>query len=586
MLNARIFKRVDDLYERRDDLDLTDEQRRVLERATTGFVRAGAKLGAKQKARVAEINERLATLATQFSQNVLKDEQSWRLVLEAKRDLAACRKPLRDAAARAAADAGPCRASTSSRCRARSIEPFLQFSAPPRPARGGVQGLDPARRECGKDTDNRADRRRDRRAARRVRAPARLQDLRRLQPRRHHGQDARQRCAGCSSAVWGRRGRSAPPASATRCSRGPASEGGNFAIAPWDWRYYAEKERKARFDLDEAAIAPYLELDNMIAAAFDTATPAVRPQVQGAPRRAALSPGRARLGGDRQARRARRPVPRRLLRARPRSARAPGCRPSARSTSSAGEVTPDHRQRHELRQGRGRRAERCCRSTTRARCSTSSATACTGCCPTSPIRRSPARPCRATSSSCPRSSTSTGCAARGARARSPLHYKTGKPMPEQLLERFKTARNFNQGFATVEYTASALRRHGAARAGGRRARSTSTRFERETLDRIGMPREIVMRHRMPHFLHIMGGYAAGYYSYLWSEVMDADAFAAFEEAGNVVRPRRPRRSCTSSSIRPATGATRSRPTSRSAAARRRSTACCSKRGLAACVRRR
>jgi peptidyl-dipeptidase Dcp len=116
-----------------------------------------------------------------------------------------------------------------------------------------------------------------------------------------------------------------------------------------------------------------------------------------------------------------------------------------------------------------------------------------------------------------------------------LHYKTGKPMPKALRERLIAARNFNQGFATVEYAASAfvdMALYSAEDA----TIGDIERFERETLDKIGMPAEIVMRHRLPHFMHIMSGYAAGYYSYLWSEVMDADAFAAFEEAGDVFHP--------------------------------------------------
>jgi len=112
------------------------------------------------------------------------------------------------------------------------------------------------------------------------------------------------------------------------------------------------------------------------------------------------------------------------------------------------------------------------------------------------------------------------------------HHASGKPMPAALLKRIKKARNFNQGFATVEYLASAFvdmdlhaleTRDGGLDVGA---------FEKDTLERLGMPAEIVARHRIPHFLHIMGGYAAGYYSYLWSEVMDADAFAAFEETGD------------------------------------------------------
>jgi peptidyl-dipeptidase Dcp len=114
------------------------------------------------------------------------------------------------------------------------------------------------------------------------------------------------------------------------------------------------------------------------------------------------------------------------------------------------------------------------------------------------------------------------------------HYKTGKPMPKELRAGLIAARTFNQGFATVEYTSSAL--VDMALYATESTIGDVERFERETLDSIGMPAEIVMRHRLPHFMHIMSGYAAGYYSYLWSEVMDADAFEAFEEAGNVFHP--------------------------------------------------
>jgi peptidyl-dipeptidase Dcp len=113
-----------------------------------------------------------------------------------------------------------------------------------------------------------------------------------------------------------------------------------------------------------------------------------------------------------------------------------------------------------------------------------------------------------------------------------LHAKTGKPMPERILKQLEAARTFNQGFQTVEYTASTLldlELHSLKDTKGLDVDA----FESEILARIGMPAEIVPRHRIPHFQHIIGGYAAGYYSYLWSEVMDADAFAAFKEAGNI-----------------------------------------------------
>ena len=114
------------------------------------------------------------------------------------------------------------------------------------------------------------------------------------------------------------------------------------------------------------------------------------------------------------------------------------------------------------------------------------------------------------------------------------HYRTGEPMPEALLERLMAARNFNQGFATVEYLASAFVDLDLHR---RKDRATSTcrRSRRRRSQTIGMPREIVMRHRTPHFTHVFSGdgYSSGYYSYLWSEVLDADAFTAFEETGDV-----------------------------------------------------
>jgi peptidyl-dipeptidase Dcp len=116
------------------------------------------------------------------------------------------------------------------------------------------------------------------------------------------------------------------------------------------------------------------------------------------------------------------------------------------------------------------------------------------------------------------------------------HYKTGKPLPQSLLTKIDAARNFNQGFATVEYIASALvdlELHDLKDP----EQIDVDAFEARTLQRLGAPPEIGMRHRIPHFQHIIGGYASGYYSYMWSEVMDADAFSAFEEAGDIFDPK-------------------------------------------------
>ncbi|RVC73528.1 peptidase M3, partial [Mesorhizobium sp. M4A.F.Ca.ET.022.05.2.1] len=117
-----------------------------------------------------------------------------------------------------------------------------------------------------------------------------------------------------------------------------------------------------------------------------------------------------------------------------------------------------------------------------------------------------------------------------------LHVKTGKPMPKDLLNKMLAARTFGAGFATVEFTASAL--IDMAYHARPDALQEPLRFEAETLDKLDMPDSIAMRHRTPHFGHVFAGdgYSAGYYSYMWSEVLDADAFAAFEEAGDPFNP--------------------------------------------------
>jgi peptidyl-dipeptidase Dcp len=117
-----------------------------------------------------------------------------------------------------------------------------------------------------------------------------------------------------------------------------------------------------------------------------------------------------------------------------------------------------------------------------------------------------------------------------------VHAETGKPMPKALLDKLLAARTFNQGHATVEYTSSALLDLDLHRRA--EAPADVSAYEKDALAAIGMPDAITMRHRLPHFQHIFSGsgYAAGYYSYLWSEVLDADAFAAFKEAGDIFDP--------------------------------------------------
>jgi len=524
MLNSRIFKRVEDLYQRREQLDLTDEQRRVLELRYKWLVRAGAKLGTKAKARVAAINQRLASLATQFSQNVLKDEQSWRMVLE-ESDLDGLSDTLREAAARAAADAGLSGKYVITLSRS-SVEPFLQFSAR-RDLREQAFNAWIKRGEMGKDTDNRAI------TAEIVALRTEFANLLGYNTFAEYSLEETMAKAPGSvrdllTAVWEPAVQRAGEEREALQARARA-EGSNFAIAPWDWRYFAEKERKARYDVDEASTRPYLTLDNVIAAAFETAgklfglkfkelkeAPRYHPDV----RVWEVTDKRGQhVGvflGD--------------YFARP-SKRSGAWMNAFRSQSKvAGEVSPVIV--NVMNFARGEEDQPSLLSLDDARTlfhefghglhgllSDVTYPSISGTSVTRDFVELPSQ------------LYEHWLMVPEVLEKFAVHHETGKPMPAKLLSRIKKARNFNQGFSTVEYLASAfvdMELHALED----RAALDVDAFERGTLDRLGMPREIVMRHRIPHFLHIMGGYAAGYYSYLWSEVMDADAFAAFEETGD------------------------------------------------------
>ncbi len=313
------------------------------------------------------------------------------------------------------------------------------------------------------------------------------------------------------------------------------AEGGNFTLAPWDWRYYAEKLRKARFDIDAAEIAPYLALDKMIEAAFDTAgrlfglafrerhdVPVWHPDVRVWE---VTGPGAKFLGlffGDYFARSSKRSGAW-MTTLRTQEKLGGDIRPLVINVmnfakAGAGEPTllsfDDARTLfHEFGHGlHGLLSDVTYPMISCTRVATDFVEL-----PSQLYEHWLERP--------------------EVLRRFATHYRTGEPMPEELLKRLIAARTFNQGFATVEYLASALvdlEFHLLAAPDG----LDPAAFEADVLRKIGMPAEIVMRHRSPHFQHVFsgGGYASGYYSYMWSEVLDADAFEAFEDSGDVFDP--------------------------------------------------
>jgi peptidyl-dipeptidase Dcp len=530
LMNAVLFGRIALLHDNRASLTLTAEEQRLLERTYNRFRRAGAGLSEDAKQRMAEINERLAQLGTSFSHHLLGDEQGWFLEL-GEDDRAGLSESFIAAAKAAAEERGmPGKAIvTLSRS---SVEPFLQSSAR-RDLREKVFRAFTARGDNGNDNDNNAvigeilSLREE--AAGIMGFPTyaayRLEDSMAKTP---------EAVRGLLERVW-KPARAKALADRDELQKLIAAEGGNFQLAPWDWRYYAEKLRQAKADFDDSAIKPYLTLDNMIAAAFDCATrlfgvtfterhdiPVWHPDVRVFEVKDAGGQHKALFYGDYFARPSKRSGAwMTSLRDQQKldGAIAPliinVCNFAKGADGQPCLLSPDEARTlfHEF----GHALHGMMSDVTYPSLSGTSVFTDFVELPSQLYEHWQERP--------------------EVLQRFATHYQTGEPLPEDLLKRFLAARKFNQSFATVEFVSSALidlEFHTQPAA----AAKDVAAFERAELAKIGMPAEIVLRHRPTQFGHIFSGdhYASGYYSYMWSEVMDADAFGAFEEAGNIFDP--------------------------------------------------
>ena len=530
MMNAVLFGRIAMLHDNQATLGLSGEQMRLLERTYTRFHRAGAGLEEPAKKRMAEINERLAQLGTAFSHHLLADEQEWLMELgEADRD------GLPEsfiAAAKAAADERGMAGKAIVTLSRSSVEPFLK-SSERRDLREKVYKAFIARGDNGNANDNNAiilEILRLREESANLLGFAsfagyRLEDSMAKTP---------QAVRGLLERVW-KPARARALADRDALQELVAEEGGNFALAPWDWRHYAEKLRQRRANFDDAAIKPYLALDNMIEAAFDCATrlfgvtfserkdiPVWHPDVRVWEVKDGEGRHKALFYGDYFARPSKRSGAwMTSLRDQQTldGAIAPlvvnVCNFSKGADGQPSLLSPDDARTlfHEFGHGlHGMLSDVTYPSLSGTSVFTDFVEL-----PSQLYEHWQEQP---------------EVLRQFAR-----HYQTGEPLPDDLLKRFIAARKFNQGFATVEFVSSALidlefHTQPAATISDVRA------FERRELEKIGMPAEISLRHRPQQFGHVFSGdhYASGYYSYMWSEVMDADAFGAFEEAGDIFDP--------------------------------------------------
>jgi peptidyl-dipeptidase Dcp len=523
--NEKLFKRIETVYMSASKSSLTAEQRRLTWLYYNNFVRSGAKLGTNEKARLSAINQSLAVLYSKFSQNLLSDENDRFIELKSEADLAGLQPGFREAIAQAAEAKGKKGSWLILNTRS-FVEPFLS-SSDRRDLRESVWRMFVNRGDNGDKNDTngiitevlqlRAER--AKLLGYKTHAHWRVEDAMAKTP---------EKTMELMEAVW-------LPAVArvkeeVRDMQSLADkEGAKIKIEPWDYRYYAEKVRKAKYDLDQSEIEPYLQLDKLREGMFWVAGELFGfsfTQVNGIP---VYHPDVTVYEVTDKV-----------------SGRHIGLwyfDPYARDGKQSGAWMNAYREQQKL--------------------FTPNATIVSN--NSNFVKGKPGEPVLISWDDAVTLFHEFGHALHGLNSNvtypslsgtnvprdyvefpsqilerwvlTPevlqnyaLHYKTGKPIPQELVEKIKKAATFNQGFDTVEYLASALVDMKLHLAGG--AKIDPDKFERDTLAALGMPREIVMRHRTPQFGHIFSsdGYSAGYYSYLWSDVISADAFGAFTEA--------------------------------------------------------
>ncbi|MDB5538474.1 MAG: Peptidyl-dipeptidase Dcp [Devosia sp.] len=525
-LDPKLFARIDALHVQRDTLGLDPEALRVLERYHLDFVRAGARLTDDERVRFAVIVERLASLGTQFGQNVLADEQETVFALT-EGEMGGLPDFARAAAAETARDrklSAPF-AVTPSRS---SVEPILHF-AKDRGVRKKIWRAFVLRGANGNKNDNS-------KIIKEIVA-LRAEQAGLLGYESYAAYKLADSMAGTPAAarglleqVW-EGGRTKAEADRLALQGLARSEGQSAPLEAWDWRYYAEKLRLARYDFDENELKPYLQLEKVVDAAFFVAGqlfglafnprsdivgyhPDVRVwDVMRGGKVIGLfygdyfaRPGKrsgawmtsfreqSKLDGDQ--------IP--FIVNTCNFSKPPEGQPALLSLDEARTVF------HEMGHG----LHGLLSDVTYPRIWG-----------TNVVRDFVELPSQIYEHWLEESSVLARF----------THVQTGEPIPEALLERMRAARTANSGFETVEFVSSAILDmdyHSQPMEG------SVADFEKAVLAGIGMPREIALRHASTHFLHLFSGdgYAAGYYSYLWSEVLDADGFRAFKEAGDPFDP--------------------------------------------------
>jgi len=522
--NEKLFRRIEAVYNSPEKSKLTPEQQRLTWIRYNNFVRAGAKLDASKKARLSAINQELAGLFTRFSQNVLADETNLFVAIEKEADLAGLPQSLRNAASAAAAGKGQTGKWVLTNTRS-SIDPFLTYSEN-RGLREKAWRMFVNRGDNGGEHDNNAIitdilQRRAERAkllGYKTHAHWRVENTMAKTP---------ERTMELMESVW------KPAVARVReevadMQKIADADGAKIRIEPWDYRFYSEKVRKSRYDLDQNEVKPYLQLEKLREGMFWVAgelfnfefapitnVPVYQPDVRVWEVKD-MTTGRhiglwyfdpyaragKRSGAWMNAYRTQEKFDRTITTIVSNNSNFVKGQPGEPVLISWDDAeTLFHEFGHALH----------------GLSSNVSYPAVSG---TAVFRDYVEFPSQL---------LEHWLMTPEVLQKFALHYETGEPIPQAIVDRIKKASTFNEGFATTEYLSSALIDMKLHLAGDQRIDPDA--FERDTLAQLGMPSELVMRHRTPQFMHVFSsdGYSAGYYSYLWSDVLTADAAESFTE---------------------------------------------------------
>jgi len=524
--NEKLFGRIDAIYKARKAAHLTAEQERLLWLTHNRFVKSGAQLGAEQKEELSKINARLATLFTDFGQNLLSDEETGKVVLDSRDDLVGLPESLIEAAATEAEEMG-LKGKWVIRNTRSSADPFLTY-ADRRDLREKVWRMWASRGDNGGETDNNA-------------IVTEILQLRAKKakllgfPTHAHWQlsDAMaknpEKAMDLMLKVW--KPAVARVAEEVADMQAIAKERGeNLTIEPWDYRFYAEKVRKKKYDLDASELKPYLQLEKLLEAQFWVAEemyglsfseveglPTYHPDVRVFDVKDSDGTHVGYWYFDPYAREGKRS----------------GAWMSEYRTQEAFDITVTPIVSNNSNYIKGKPGEAVLISWDDAETMFHEfGHALHG------LLSKVKYPTLAGTNVArdyvefPSQINEHWLSTPEVLNRFALHYQTGEPMPQELIDKVEKAATFNQGFSTVEYLASALIDMKLHLAGD--TKIDPRVFEKETLAELGMPSSIVMRHRIPQFAHVFSGdyYSAGYYSYLWAEVLDQDAWNAFKSEGS------------------------------------------------------